>query len=267
MRPTDAFGRQSRPAPESEDLGMSSFHHVTASQTMSYCVADESVVDASLDQSFSTFTGRVRHDARKKDRQPTSIPRSEPAAGGPSSCAVTGVEEPSRSIPVTALHELLDRPLSPPTVKTPGSTPLNCSRPHQQQQPISTPMTPILLGVSGPGSTFSGLSSRRDSLSAGSLSEELGSMAGASEEGSVVGEDVENGDPGATPMEHSAATAPQLVMPSIKMPSRRPFTEEGKAIGRLKVLIAGEKGRFVVFLLQTLGQVLIVGLQALARHL
>ncbi|TLD33924.1 hypothetical protein PspLS_00432 [Pyricularia sp. CBS 133598] len=241
MRPTDAFGRQSRPAPESDDLGMSSFHHVTASQAMSYCVADESAVDASLDQSFSAFTSRARHDARKKDRQPAPVPRSEPAAGGPSSCSVTGVEEPSRSIPVTALHELLDRPLSPPTVKAPGSTPLNCSRPHQQQ-PMSTPMTPILLGVSGPGSTFSGLSSRRDSLSAGSLSEELGSMAGASEEGSAVDEGVDDGDPGATPMEHSAATAPQLVMPSIKMPSRRPFTEEGKAIGRLKVLIAGEKG-------------------------
>ncbi|KLU83495.1 hypothetical protein MAPG_02555 [Magnaporthiopsis poae ATCC 64411] len=36
--------------------------------------------------------------------------------------------------------------------------------------------------------------------------------------------------------------APQLVMPSIKMPSRRPFSPEGKAIGRLKVLIAGESG-------------------------
>uniref|UniRef100_L7IUR4 Septin-type G domain-containing protein n=1 Tax=Pyricularia oryzae (strain P131) TaxID=1143193 RepID=L7IUR4_PYRO1 len=240
MRPTDAFGRQSRPAPESDDLGMSSFHQVTASQSMSYCVADESAVDASLDQSFSAFTSRTRHDARKKDRQPALIPRSEPAAAVPSSCSMTGVEEASRSIPVTALHALLDRPLSPPTVKTTGSTPPNCSRPHQQQ-PMSTPMTPILLGVSGPGSTFSGLSSRRDSLSAGSLSEELGSMVGASEEGSAVGEDVPDDDPGATPMEHSAATAPQLVMPSIKMPSRRPFTDEGKAIGRLKVLIAGEK--------------------------
>ncbi|TLS22662.1 uncharacterized protein PpBr36_05924 [Pyricularia pennisetigena] len=240
MRPTDAFGRQSRPAPESDDLGMSSFHHITASQAMSYCVTDESAVDASLDHSFSAFASRARYDTRK-DRQPAPIPRSEPAAGGPSSCSVTGVEEASRQIPVTALHDLLDRPLSPPTVKTPGSIPLNCSRPHQQQ-PISTPMTPILLGVSGPGSTFSGLSSRRDSLSAGSLSEELGSVPGASEEGSVVVDDVEDGDPGATPMEHSAATAPQLVMPSIKMPSRRPFTEEGKAIGRLKVLIAGEKG-------------------------
>ena len=36
---------------------------------------------------------------------------------------------------------------------------------------------------------------------------------------------------------------PQLIMPSIRMPSRRPFTERGKAIGRLKVLVAGDSGR------------------------
>ena len=37
-------------------------------------------------------------------------------------------------------------------------------------------------------------------------------------------------------------SAPQLIMPSIKMPSRRPFTDRGKAMGRLKVLIAGDSG-------------------------
>ena len=37
-------------------------------------------------------------------------------------------------------------------------------------------------------------------------------------------------------------SAPQLIMPSIKMPSRRPFTERGKEMGRLKILIAGDSG-------------------------
>ena len=37
-------------------------------------------------------------------------------------------------------------------------------------------------------------------------------------------------------------SAPQLIMPSIKMPSRRPFTDRGKAIGRFKILIAGNTG-------------------------
>lgn len=40
--------------------------------------------------------------------------------------------------------------------------------------------------------------------------------------------------------------APQLIMPSIKMPSRRPFTNRGKDMGRLKVLIAGDSGTDVL---------------------
>ena len=37
-------------------------------------------------------------------------------------------------------------------------------------------------------------------------------------------------------------SSPQLIMPSIEMPSRRPFTEKGKEIGLLKILIAGDSG-------------------------
>lgn len=37
---------------------------------------------------------------------------------------------------------------------------------------------------------------------------------------------------------------PQLIMPSLRMPSRRPFTDRGKAMGRLKVVIAGASGEF-----------------------
>ncbi|KAL8692290.1 MAG: hypothetical protein Q9218_002659 [Villophora microphyllina] len=36
--------------------------------------------------------------------------------------------------------------------------------------------------------------------------------------------------------------APQLIMPSIQMPSRRPFTERGKALGKVKILLAGDSG-------------------------
>ena len=40
-------------------------------------------------------------------------------------------------------------------------------------------------------------------------------------------------------------SAPQLIMPSIRMPSRRPFTDRGKNMGRLKILIAGDSGMAV----------------------
>lgn len=42
---------------------------------------------------------------------------------------------------------------------------------------------------------------------------------------------------------------PQLIMPSLRMPSRRPFTDRGKAMGRLKVVIAGASGESGCFLL------------------
>ena len=37
-------------------------------------------------------------------------------------------------------------------------------------------------------------------------------------------------------------SAPELIMPSIKMPSRRPFTDRGRYLGRLKILVAGDTG-------------------------
>ena len=45
--------------------------------------------------------------------------------------------------------------------------------------------------------------------------------------------------------QHAAVqdSQPELIMPSIKMPSRRPFTSNGKRIGRFKILVAGQKGR------------------------
>ena len=41
---------------------------------------------------------------------------------------------------------------------------------------------------------------------------------------------------------------PELIMPSIKMPSRRPFTQRGSRLGRFKIMVAGRKGRcFFIF--------------------
>lgn len=39
-----------------------------------------------------------------------------------------------------------------------------------------------------------------------------------------------------------SSQGPQLRMPSITMPARRPFTERGRRMGRLKVLVAGPAG-------------------------
>lgn len=53
---------------------------------------------------------------------------------------------------------------------------------------------------------------------------------------------VSSGDDENEPLSEILDSSPQLIMPSIKMPSRRPFTEKGKGIGLLKILIAGDSG-------------------------
>jgi hypothetical protein len=81
--------------------------------------------------------------------------------------------------------------------------------------------------MSSPGS--------RRSSDAGSYMDDLASQA-------IVSSGEEDRDIGPEMMD--SGSAPQLVMPSIKMPSRRPFTERGKNMGRMKILIAGDSGRF-----------------------
>lgn len=44
---------------------------------------------------------------------------------------------------------------------------------------------------------------------------------------------------------HSAqGHPPQLIMPSLAVPQRRPFSEAGKSVGKLKLLVAGSEGEF-----------------------
>ncbi|KAJ9633339.1 hypothetical protein H2204_007056 [Knufia peltigerae] len=47
---------------------------------------------------------------------------------------------------------------------------------------------------------------------------------------------------------------PELIMPSIKMPSRRPFTERGKRLGRFKIMVAGRKGTGKTSLIKSIVQ-------------
>ena len=55
-------------------------------------------------------------------------------------------------------------------------------------------------------------------------------------------DDVESDEEEAVSGSSMMAMPPQLVMPSLAMPSRRPFTERGKRMGRLKVAVAGASG-------------------------
>ncbi|KAB8296934.1 hypothetical protein EYC80_002342 [Monilinia laxa] len=94
----------------------------------------------------------------------------------------------------------------------------------------SRPYTPMSLYSAAPGSIISSPGSRASDTE--SFNDDIASQA------IVSGEEDEQD----VPAMMASGSAPQLVMPSIKMPSRRPFTEKGKNMGRLKVLIAGDSG-------------------------
>ncbi|KAK2002150.1 heat shock protein [Colletotrichum falcatum] len=53
---------------------------------------------------------------------------------------------------------------------------------------------------------------------------------------------------------YSGEAAQQFIMPTINVPSRRPFTETGKGLGRLKILLAGRSGMGKTALIQAIAQ-------------
>ncbi|KAI7705644.1 hypothetical protein KC353_g12749 [Hortaea werneckii] len=113
----------------------------------------------------------------------------------------------------------------------------------------SQPLTPLKMSPqpdSGiPGTPRSGSpKSFRLSDEEGSIADDTGSQAiqsscGDEEDGSVT-------DPS------RSSGMPQLVMPSIAMPARRPFTERGKETGRLKVMVVGHNGVGKTTLIQSI---------------
>ena len=121
-----------------------------------------------------------------------------------------------------------------PQLHTTDSSP---SRPGQQSPPpsMSHSLTSLSLDSQAPLSSFpsspKSYSNRSFRPSDEDSIDEAGSQAVVSSSDDDVG-------PTAGPQN----SVPQLIMPSIKMPSRRPFTDMGKNMGRLKLLVAGDSG-------------------------
>ena len=238
MRPLPGDDAPSGRPRTSDPHGPSTFRLPTAPQ-MAYCLADESAIaspsqpppPAAHHQPKNHRTAPPAADASElaKPRVPShrDFERNRDATARPSS---------SRG--PRHVDDDLSRPISPFVRGT--DTPS-----------LSQPLTPIMLGASGPASALSSVSSRRNSLC---LSEDLASFPPSCppsmKDGDVAVED-DDDEEEQDPLDHPAAnnpsmmdsgSAPQLIMPSIKMPSRRPFTDEGKRMGRLKVLVAGDSG-------------------------
>ena len=120
-------------------------------------------------------------------------------------------------------------------ISSASSSPPRLLQQRQSSSGVSQPSTPVSFA-----SLMQGLSmpSSPKSTSTRSLphsDEESIGDSGSQAIASSGDEDIDG--PSAT-----QENAPQLIMPSIRMPSRRPFTERGRDMGRLKILLAGDSG-------------------------
>lgn len=126
--------------------------------------------------------------------------------------------------------------------ESPATSPLRKLKRKLSSRATSTPLTPLTVEAPSPLPTTA-LPSTPTSVSLHSLK--------LSDEDSVIDEtgsqvitssgeeedDVET-------QQGASMSFPQLVMPSIQMPTRRPFTTKGKNMGKLKVLVAGQAGQY-----------------------
>jgi len=130
------------------------------------------------------------------------------------------------------LKELAARP--EPTTSTTASSPAKHSKPSSSANTLSQPVTPLMSGNLG-----SGLASTPTSIS-------LHSMADSDDEAVVddaAQSDTEGPIRAQEPVDPPGPSAPQLIMPSLTIPKRRPFTDKGRQMGRFKILIAGREGK------------------------
>ncbi|KAJ9665467.1 hypothetical protein H2201_004349 [Coniosporium apollinis] len=113
-------------------------------------------------------------------------------------------------------------------------------------------LTPLNMESPMPASEAGASTPKSASLMSFRLSDEesVASQAIASSE-----EDEEDAEAGADKDTEGDASLPQLVMPSIQMPTRRPFTDRGKRMGRLKVMVVGPRGVGKTSLIRSIMQV------------
>lgn len=124
--------------------------------------------------------------------------------------------------------------------ESPVALPLRKLKRKLSSRTTSSPLTPLNVEAPSPLPT-SALPSTPTSVSLhslklsdeGSVTDETGSQ--------VITSSGEEEDDVET-QQGASMSFPQLVMPSIQMPTRRPFTTKGKNMGKLKVLVAGQAG-------------------------
>lgn len=182
------------------------------------------------------------------------IPTScDGAATSPGSCYTADAKSPNSSMHGTTcfmlteseldsaerseqpLRRNMDKPNIDAKAQTPSPAPSSPSRPSAGAfTDPSVPNTPVFAGLSRPESSLSCVSSPRNLSSSSSFIDRAGSIANAVLQTKEL-ESVLQTCP-------ADGHVPQFIMPSLLIPRRRPFTDVGKSLGKLKVLVLGSSG-------------------------
>lgn len=115
---------------------------------------------------------------------------------------------------------------------------------------LSRPLTPLKMSPRPESAMPS--TPRSGSPKSFRLSDEEQSIASDACSQAIVSSD---GDENEQDAEPKAESMPQLVMPSIALPIRRAFTERGRQMGRLKVMVVGPRGIGKTSLIQSMCKV------------
>lgn len=207
---------------------------------MSYFIADEKTMEASLSQS-STSPSRPRDSLKRSNYGVESLESTISQDSDDPDNSLGKARQAWKNRLRKNMARKSDEDLGASSSLSPKS-PTNTSRDisptdMRRKAPAdrSLTITPAFLESPILGSTPGSPMSRRDSET------DFLTDDGASQAIMSSGEEEEKDMPD---VEESGMTS-QLVMPSITMPSRRPFTDKGKNLGRLKVLVAGDSGKFI----------------------
>jgi len=244
MRPIapgdDAFASRSRSTSFTDNTLTPSPGAYQAPQ-MTYFLADEKTMEASLSQS-SSGNRRSRDSLKRSNFGVMSLETTISSLNQDSDQdreASTARSNSTRTLANDMLQkedEFVTQSRSPSpgaSMRSRELSPSDLQSGTSQHYPASRPFTPLSLQSLALGSVASSQPSRRNSEV--DLTDDAGSQA-------IMSSGDDEKDVHVSSEIFDSSSASQLVMPSIRMPSRRPFTDKGKNLGRLKVMIAGDSG-------------------------
>ncbi|KAJ3483139.1 hypothetical protein NLG97_g7382 [Lecanicillium saksenae] len=113
---------------------------------------------------------------------------------------------------------------------------------------LSAPNTPSMRGLSRPESFLSFISSPRNCSSSSSAIDHDGSIENAI----ITQQHIEAYRD--LPPSSAGSPVPQFIMPNLKIPRRRPFTDVGRSLGKLRLLVLGSSGTGKTSIIRSISQ-------------